>query len=92
MPIYVLVVFLLGLFRGWVFPLDAIAGRLVVPSILAAAILGTLVVIPTAGEIPIVLGLAVAGVSAGALGALLITLPAISVVSIAMGREGSQRG
>lgn len=83
-PIYVVVVLLLGLFRGWIFPLDASAVHWVVPSIFAAAILGAIVVIPTAGEIPIVLGLAAAGVNVGALGALLITLPAISIVSIAM--------
>lgn len=83
-PIYVLVVFLLGLFRGWIFPLDASAAHWVIPSIFAAAALGALVVIPTAGEIPIVQGLAGAGINAGALGALLITLPAISIVSMAM--------
>jgi hypothetical protein len=83
-PIYVAVVFLLGLFRGWLFPLDAGAEHWVVLSVLGAAILGTLVVIPTAGEIPILQGLAGAGVSTGAIGALLITLPAISLASMAM--------
>lgn len=49
-----------------------------------AALLGTLVVIPTGGEIPIVQGLAAIGVAAGVQGALLIALPAISLVSMAM--------
>lgn len=50
----------------------------------ADPILGTLIVLPTAGEIPILQGLAGAGVSAATLGTLLITLPAISRVSMAM--------
>lgn len=81
-PIYVAVVFLLGLFRGWLFPLEA--DQWVALSVLAAAVLGALVVIPTAGEIPILQGLAAAGVGTGAIGALLITLPAISLASMAM--------
>lgn len=84
LPEYLLVVFLLGLFRGWLFPLDASTAHLGVLAIVAAAVLGTLIVIPTAGEIPILQGLAAAGVGLGAVGALLITLPAISLVSMAM--------
>jgi uncharacterized protein len=84
LPEYLLVVFLLGLFRGWLFPLDASAAHWGAFAVIAAALLGTLVVIPTGGEIPIVQGLAAAGVGLGALGALLITLPAISLVSMAM--------
>lgn len=83
-PVYVVMVLVLGLFRGWVFPLDAGAAHWVVLSVFAAAILGTLIVLPTAGEIPILQGLAGAGVSAATLGTLLITLPAISLVSMAM--------
>jgi uncharacterized protein len=49
-----------------------------------AALLGTLVVIPTAGEIPILQALALLGVSSGVVGALLITLPAVSLPGIAM--------
>jgi uncharacterized membrane protein YraQ (UPF0718 family) len=83
-PLYFVVVFALGLFRGWLFPLDAATAHWVVPSIFAAAALGTLIVIPTAGEIPILQALATAGVGAGTIGALLITLPAISLASMAM--------
>lgn len=83
-PAYVLVVFLIGLFRGWLFPFDGSAAHWGFLAIVAAALLGTLVVIPTGGEIPIVQGLALAGVSAGVQGALLISLPAISLVSMAM--------
>ena len=52
--------------------------------VLIGAIVGTLLVIPTAGEIPILQGLAIAGVAAGPIGALLITLPAVSLPGIAM--------
>ena len=52
--------------------------------VLLAAIVGTLIVIPTAGEIPILQSLALLGVSSGTLGALLITLPAVSVPGAAM--------
>jgi uncharacterized membrane protein YraQ (UPF0718 family) len=52
--------------------------------VVLAAVVGTLIVIPTAGEIPILHGLALLGVSSGTLGALLITLPAVSVPGIAM--------
>lgn len=83
-PLYVGVVFLLGLFRGWLFPLDAGTVHWVVLSTLAAAALGALIVIPTAGEIPVLQGLSAAGAGAGPIGALLITLPAISLASMAM--------
>jgi uncharacterized protein len=53
-------------------------------SVILAATVGTLVVIPTAGEIPILQGLALLGASSGTLGALLITLPAISVPGATM--------
>lgn len=84
LPEYFVVVLLLGLVRGWIFPLDGAAAGWGLLALLVACVLGTLVVIPTGGEIPITQGLAAAGVSAGAIGALLITLPAISLVSMAM--------
>ncbi|HEX5224176.1 MAG TPA: permease [Solirubrobacteraceae bacterium] len=82
LPEYLLVVFVLGLFRGWIFPLGASASHSEVLALLIAAGLGTLVVIPTTGEIPILLGLSALGVGAAPIGALLITLPAISLVSM----------
>jgi hypothetical protein len=47
---------------------------------------------PTAGEIPILTGLAAAGAGAGAIGTLIIVLPAISVPSMVMvaGAMGSR--
>lgn len=84
LPEYLVVVFLLGLFRGWIFPFDGSARHWGVLAVVVAAVLGTLIVLPTDGEIPIVQGLAAAGVAASAQGALLIALPAISLVSMAM--------
>ena len=83
-PEYFVVVLALGAFRGWLFPLGANAAHWGILAVLVAAIAGTLVVIPTAGEIPILQGLAALGVGSGPVGALLITLPAISLPSIAM--------
>jgi uncharacterized membrane protein YraQ (UPF0718 family) len=84
-PEYLAVVLLIGALRGWLFPLGAggswTAG---VGIVLLAAIVGTLVVIPTAGEIPIVAGLAAVGLSLGGAGALLLTLPAASLPAMAM--------
>lgn len=92
LPEYAVVVFLLGLFRGWIFPFDGSARHWGILALVVAALLGTLVVIPTGGEIPIVQGLAAAGVAASVQGALLIALPAISLVSMAMvARELSPR-
>lgn len=82
-PEYLVIVFVVGAFRGWLFPLGAAtaSGLLFV---VVAAVLGTLVIIPTAGEIPILQGLALAGVAAGPLGALLITLPVVSLPGMVM--------
>ena len=49
-----------------------------------AVLIGTMLVIPTAGEIPILLGHFRSGVGTGVLGALLTTLPAVSLPSMAM--------
>jgi uncharacterized protein len=82
-PEYVLVVMLIGAFRGWLFPIGATLGSGLLVVVIAA-VTGTLLVIPTAGEIPILQGLAIAGIGAGPIGALLITLPAVSLPGIAM--------
>jgi uncharacterized membrane protein YraQ (UPF0718 family) len=73
----------IGAFRGWLFPLgaDLRSGLLL---IVVAAVVGTAMVIPTGGELPIVQGLVLAGLSLGAAGALLITLPAVSLPGVAM--------
>lgn len=81
-PEYLVVVLLIGAFRGWLLPVGAQGAGLV--AVLVAAVIGTLLVIPTAGEIPILQGLALAGVAAGPVGALLVTLPAVSIPGIVM--------
>lgn len=87
LPEYAVLVLLLGAFRGYLLTLGQPAHRGLLPAlllVLAVAIAGTLMVIPTAGEIPILLGLALVGASSGTIGALLITLPAVSVPGAAM--------
>ena len=83
-PEYFVVVLALGTFRGWLFPLGASAAHWGLIAVLIAAIAGTLLVIPTAGEIPILQGLVALGVGIAPVGALLITLPAISLPSMVM--------
>jgi uncharacterized membrane protein YraQ (UPF0718 family) len=82
-PEYIVMVLVIGGCRGWLLSViePTHEGLLVV---VVAAILGTLLVIPTAGEIPILQALALLGLSSGVLGALLITLPAVSLPGIAM--------
>jgi uncharacterized protein len=83
-PEYLVVVLAVGAFRGWLFPIGEDGARTGVVVLLVAAVVGTLLVIPTGGEIPILQGLALAGLSLGGVGALLLTLPAVSLPGIAM--------
>jgi uncharacterized membrane protein YraQ (UPF0718 family) len=85
LPEYLIVVLLLGGFRGWLFPAGAADWGLL--AVLLFAVVGTLFVIPTAGEIPIIQGLAIAGVGLGPVGALILTLPALSLPSMLMIRR-----
>lgn len=80
-PEYLVVVFLVGLVGP---PLGDLLGHGGALAVLLAALIGTVLVLPTAGEIPILLGLAAAGASAGVLGALLVALPAVSLPSAVM--------
>ena len=83
-PEYLVVVLVVGGFRGWLFPLGGSTVHTGVLVVVVAAVVGTLLVIPTGGEIPVLQGLALAGVSLGGIGALLLTLPAVSIPGIAM--------
>lgn len=82
-PEYVVLVLLLGAARAWLFPA-------VTPNVdgvlwtLGLAVAGTLFVIPTAGEIPIVQTFTSFGLGVGPAAALLTTLPAVSLPSLAM--------
>jgi uncharacterized membrane protein YraQ (UPF0718 family) len=83
-PEYAVLVFALGMIRAWVFPemTPAIGHSLWLAPVLAAA--GTLFVIPTAGEVPIIQVLQQFGLGGSGAAALLITLPAVSLPSLAM--------
>lgn len=84
LPEYLVVVLLLGGLRGLLFPVSHGVATWGLVAVLLFAVVGTLFVIPTAGEIPIIQGLLAAGVGLGAVGALLLTLPAISLPSMVM--------
>lgn len=83
-PEYLVIVFLLGTARAWLFPTltPSIGHAPWLPPLLAFA--GTLFVIPTAGEVPIIQTLQHLGLGAAGTGALLMTLPAVSVPSLVM--------
>ena len=53
-PAYVVIVFILGCFQGLIFPAVANLSNNPILGVIGLAILGTLFVIPTAGEIPII--------------------------------------
>ncbi len=80
-PAYVLAVLLLGAFQSTLFPVWTDGGFL---AILLFAVVGTLFVIPTAAEIPIIQSFLAFGSGAGPAAALLITLPAVSLPSLLM--------
>jgi uncharacterized membrane protein YraQ (UPF0718 family) len=81
-PEYLVLVLLLGAARVWMFPVQELGEGF--GWILAMAVAGTLFVIPTAGEVPIVQTLLALGGGSGPAAALLMTLPAVSLPSLAM--------
>ena len=81
-PEYLILVLLLGAARAWLFPVLDVHDGIV--WIVAMALAGTLFVIPTAGEVPIVQAMFAFGMGAGPAGALIMTLPAVSLPSLAM--------
>jgi hypothetical protein len=83
-PEYIMLVLLLGAARAWLFPHAGPEISNAIGWIITLAIAGTLFVIPTAGEVPIVQAMLSLGVGVGPAGALLMTLPPISVPSLAI--------
>jgi uncharacterized membrane protein YraQ (UPF0718 family) len=83
-PEYVVLVLLLGAARAWLFPVIGPDIGNHIGWVLAFAVAGALFVIPTAGEVPIIQAMLALGVGVGPAGALLMTLPPISVPSMAM--------
>jgi uncharacterized membrane protein YraQ (UPF0718 family) len=83
-PEYAALVLALGALRAWLFPQIGPEIDNSLPWVATFAVMGALFVIPTAGEVPIVQAMLLLGVGAGPAAALLMTLPPISVPSIAM--------
>jgi hypothetical protein len=83
-PEYLVLVLLLGAARAWLFPMVGPEIGNHVQWIAAFALAGALFVVPTAGEVPIVQAMLSLGVGAGPAAALLMTLPPISLPSMAM--------
>ncbi|MBS2967615.1 permease [Metabacillus sp. KIGAM252] len=81
-PAYVLSVLLLGAARVWLFPNVGEAAANSILVLILFAVAGMLFVIPTAAEIPIIQTFMTMGLGAGPAGALLITLPAVSLPSL----------
>jgi hypothetical protein len=82
LPEYLILVLLLGSARAWLFPVFSIDDSMI--WIVAMALAGTLFVFPTAGEVPIGQAMLALGMGAGPAAALIMTLPAISLPSLAM--------
>lgn len=86
-PIYIVAVLALGAARVWLFPhIDTSIGNSVL-WVVALAVVGTLFVIPTAAEIPIVQSMLALGLGIAPAVALLMTLPSISLPSLLMLRK-----
>jgi uncharacterized membrane protein YraQ (UPF0718 family) len=83
-PEYVVLVLLLGAARAWLFPAIGPEIGNHIGWVLAFAVAGALFVIPTAGEVPIIQAMLSLGMGVGPAGALLMTLPPISLPSMAM--------
>lgn len=85
-PEWLVIVFALGAARAWLLPLTH-GWPFSIAALIGLAVAGTLFVIPTAAEIPIVQSLLFFGAAPGLAGALLLTLPAISLPSMIMTRR-----
>ncbi len=83
-PEYIVLVLLLGAARAWLFPAIGPDIGNHIGWILAFAAAGALFVVPTAGEVPIIQAMLALGMGVGPAGALLMTLPPISLPSVAM--------
>lgn len=83
-PEYIVLVLLLGAARAWLFPHIGPEVTSSLGWIVVFAVAGMLFVIPTAGEVPIIQAMLALGMGVGPAGALLMTLPPVSVPSFAM--------
>lgn len=69
-PEHLVMVFLMGLLSPWFAGLHGLEGRIGALAIVIAAVVGTLLVIPTGGEIPIIGALLAVGAGAGTTGSV----------------------
>lgn len=83
-PEYIVLILLLGAARAFLFPHIGPEIGNHIGWIVAFAVAGMLFVIPTAGEVPIIQAMLSLGMGVGPAGALLMTLPPISLPSLAM--------
>jgi uncharacterized protein len=83
-PEYLILVLILGATRAWLFPIAGPAVGNDLQWIALMSAVGLLFVIPTAGEVPIVQAMLALGVGVGPAAALMMTLPPISLPSLAM--------
>ncbi|MBV9581375.1 MAG: permease [Chloroflexi bacterium] len=83
-PEYIVIVGLLGFARAFLFPTAGPDLGNSLPLMIGLAIAGTLFVIPTAGEIPIIQTMLGFGMGAGPAGVLLLTLAPVSLPSLVM--------
>ena len=81
-PAYLIVVLALGFARAWLFPTVGSEWGNDIFVIIGLALAGTLFVIPTAAEIPVVQTLLAVGLSTGPAVTLMMTLPAVSLPSL----------
>lgn len=78
-PGYVVIVLLLGFARAWLFTPTLTLANDGILALLVLAIVGTLFVIPTGGEVPIIQTLMALGMGVAPAIALLVTLPTLSL-------------
>lgn len=83
-PEWLILALALGFARAWLLPSLPPLTPNEPGALVAAAVGGTVFMIPTAGEIPIAQALLALGLGAGPVAALLLTLPALSLPSLAM--------
>lgn len=84
LPEYVVVVFVLGLLSGWLSDFADLEQHIGAVALVLAAVVATCLVIPTGGEIPVIVAVLAAGGGSWLGGVLLIALPAVALPSIAM--------
>jgi uncharacterized membrane protein YraQ (UPF0718 family) len=84
LPEYAVIVLVLGAVRAFLFPAMSPSIGHALWLVVVLVITGTLFVIPTAGEIPIIKSFMSFGLGAAGAGALMITLPAVSLPSLVM--------